>query len=86
MAALNAGFLLSLLGLFWRGPETQRALLALPLVSTTLGGGMAVLAAAMWWRKSGPLGGRLYYALVAVAAGLFAWLLSYWNLLGFHLG
>ena len=40
----------------------------------------------MWWRRCGSLWGRLYYTTVALAAGLFAWFLSYWNFLGFHLG
>ncbi|HUT20313.1 MAG TPA: serine hydrolase [Anaerolineae bacterium] len=86
MAVLNAGFLLSLDGLFWRGPDTQRALLVLPLISTALGAGGLVLSAAMWGQRSGSLWGRFYYTFVALAAGLFAWFLSYWNFLGFHLG
>jgi len=45
-----------------------------------------VVAAALWRRRAGSLLTRVTYSLVAVSAGLFAWFLSYWNLLGFHLG
>jgi CubicO group peptidase (beta-lactamase class C family) len=86
MVALNAAFLLSLLGIFWRGPAMQRALLFLPLVSTTLGLGLLILSTVLWWRRMGSPFARLYYAFVALYTLLFAWFLSYWNFLGFHLG
>jgi CubicO group peptidase (beta-lactamase class C family) len=86
MAVSNAGFLLGLDGLFWRGPATQRALLVLPLVSTGLGVVVLVVAAVLWWRRAGSLLIRLTCSLIAVATGLFAWFLSYWNFLGYHLG
>jgi len=83
---LNAGFLISLDGFFWRSPATERAMLVLPLVSTALGAGVLISTAVMGWRKEGSIAGRLYGLLVALAAGLFAWFLNSWNLLGFHLG
>jgi hypothetical protein len=58
----------------------------LPLVSTTLGLGVLILSAVLWRRKTGSPFARLYYTSVALCAVLFAWFLSYWNLLGFHLG
>jgi hypothetical protein len=86
MVVLNDGFLLSLLALFWRSPQVQRALLILPLVSLAAGVGVLIASGVMWWRRMGSLVGRVYYTFVALGALLFAWLLDYWNLLGFHLG
>ena len=62
------------------------AMLVLPLIAACLGIGIWAVAAWMWWRKTPPLAGRVYYALVALVAVLFAWFLDYWNLLGFRLG
>lgn len=86
MALCNAGFLLSLDGLFWRSEDTQRVLLVLPLISTGLGTIVILLSAAMWWRRWGSLAARVYFSCAGLVAGFFAWFLNYWNFIGFHLG
>ena len=83
---LNAAFLLSLNGLFWRSPGTMKALLVLPLVSAGLGVALLVVTGWLWRRRAQLFVVRLYYSLVGLTALFFAWFLDYWNLLGFHLG
>ena len=50
-----------------------------------LGSGAAVVAARQWRSGEGTRGARLRYSSVVVVALLFAWSLSQWNLLGWHL-
>ena len=86
MLVLNATFLISLDGFFWRSPGTMKTMLVLPLVSTGLGVGVLIVAGLLWWRRRGSLAGRVYYAVVALVAACFTWFLDYWNMLGFHFG
>ncbi len=39
-------------------------------------------AALAWAKNSGPLLGRIYFTVLAVADLAFVWFLSFWNLLG----
>ena len=88
-AVLNAGllvwFLLSLVGFgetyVWP-TQTISAITRLWLLSVPLTLGLVVLATLAWWKRYWGLAGRVHYALVALAAVLFVWILGSWNLIG----
>ncbi|MGH2416125.1 MAG: hypothetical protein ACRDEA_21030, partial [Microcystaceae cyanobacterium] len=61
-------------------PPIVKGLLFLPPISIVLAAGLAALVMLMWIRGKSSLGERLYDSGVALAAIVFAFYLSYWNL------
>jgi hypothetical protein len=55
--------------------------MVLPPPSTALAVAAALLGVLAWVRGSWGLLGRRHFTLMALAALLFAWQLSYWNLM-----
>jgi len=92
VALLNVGFLVAVgvilgsSGGLLEGPMTGlKIAFALPVLGAVLALGAAVVSARQWRSSAGTRGARLRYASVVVLALLFAWSLSQWNLLGWHL-
>jgi hypothetical protein len=63
-------------------PLLARALV-LPVLAALLSPAVVVFVVLAWKRGYWRIGARLHYTLVALAAGVFLWVLNYWNLLGF---
>jgi len=92
VALLNVAFLVAVGvilesgGGLLEGPLTGlKIAFALPVIGAVLALGAAVVAARQWRSGEGTRGARLRYSSVVVIALLFAWSLSQWNLLGWHL-
>jgi CubicO group peptidase (beta-lactamase class C family) len=60
------------------------AFLILPITSAVLTAGMVVIALWGWITTKWSILGRLHYTVLALAATIFALLLTYWNVLGFQ--
>ena len=91
VALLNVAFLVAVgvilgsSGGLLEGPMTGlKVAFALPVLGAVLALGAAVVAARQWRSGEGTRGARLRYSSVVVVALLFAWSLSQWNLLGWH--
>ena len=68
------------------GPLTGlKIALVLPILGVVLACIAALVAAWQWRSGEGTRGARLRYTSVVVVALLFAWSLSQWNLLGWHM-
>ena len=92
VALLNVAFLvavgviLSSGGGLLEGPLTGlKIALVLPIIGLVLACIAALVAAWQWRSGEGTRGARLRYTSVVVVALLFAWSLSQWNLLGWHM-
>ncbi|HEX6050617.1 MAG TPA: serine hydrolase domain-containing protein [Gemmatimonadaceae bacterium] len=68
------------------GPLTGlKIALALPVIGVLVALGAAFVAWRQWTTGAGTRGARLLYSSAVVVALLFAWSLSQWNLLGWHM-
>ncbi len=68
------------------GPLTGlKIALALPVIGVLVALGAAFVAWRHWQTGAGTRGARLLYSSAVVVALLFAWSLSQWNLLGWHM-
>ena len=92
LSALNLVFLIGLVVFLARFsarlefgvPMPFVVLLTIPLLSCGVSAALVLLCAGIWKRRAAPLGSRLGYSLVAIAAlGFIAWL-AQWNLLGYR--
>jgi CubicO group peptidase (beta-lactamase class C family) len=57
---------------------------ALITIASTAGLLLIPAAAGAWWKHWFTIGGRLYYALLALTVPVLLWWAVYWNLLGFQ--
>lgn len=69
---------------FFGMPPFMIALLYLPILSAGLTTGFPIVTLLAWRDKSWSAVGRLHSLLIMLAAGVFIFLLNYWNLLGFR--
>ncbi|MFX0196016.1 MAG: serine hydrolase domain-containing protein, partial [Candidatus Hodarchaeota archaeon] len=68
----------------WCGvPSVVIALLAIPLLTTPLTGGLSIFTVLAWEKKYWGVLGRVHYSLITLAALSFIPVLLYWNWLGF---
>lgn len=70
--------------IFFGIPTSLKAALVLPLVTSALAIGMAVLAVLSWKQRWWRLVRRLHYSLFALLALGLTWFYIHWNILGFH--
>jgi hypothetical protein len=71
------------LEIVFRVPPLLARALVLPVLAALLSPALGVFVVLAWKRGYWRIGARLHYTLVALAAGVFLWMLNYWNLLGF---
>lgn len=72
--------------LMGRIPLALKAALILPLGFVALSVWLLITAARIVRRSAWPLGTRVHFLLVALAAAVFSWFFAQWNLLGWRFG
>ena len=65
-------------------PASIKALLWIPMVAAALTAAMVYFALRIWIKHDWSLWSRVHYSLMTVAAVVFVWFFTYWNLLGFR--
>jgi CubicO group peptidase (beta-lactamase class C family) len=69
-----------------QGSTLLQVSLTLALLAIVPTAAAVILSVAVWRQGMWRLAGRLHYSLGTLAALGFLWILSYWNLLGYHFG
>lgn len=65
-------------------PPLMNALLAIPILTTVMTPGLAILALLAWKNRWWSLSGRLHYTSLTLATLAFIGWLHHWNLLGWR--
>jgi CubicO group peptidase (beta-lactamase class C family) len=67
-------------------PTTFYVALALPLLALLPIAAAVYFTIQLWRSRAWSIGGRVFYTATTLAALLFVWVLSYWNLIGYRIG